>query len=342
MTAAIWRCARASPTLSVFDLQARRRAARPRRRARCERRGDQPALSGRTRSGPPATAVVAHRWRRGRCRSGGGCRSERDPVRPAGPAPGDAGSGRSRLPARCVCSRLPGAQETGRIPVERRGEFALARAVRCSRWPADRAPPIARPGSRNIDLFDVASARSSLRLAEGSRPEVAAVQRRRRAPVQPRRRCGRCRTASCASGACAAACSRRGCAMKTRSRNVRVKRARRPAGHAQRPADPHLGGAERRTAESDRCRTPASRTNSSRTDGSRLLTGSIDGRTVLWLWRSDDLRAQACRRLTRNLDRDEWTRYLGAEPYRATCPALPANAPAAPAFAASAAPSSPR
>ena len=60
-------------------------------------------------------------------------------------------------------------------------------------------------------------------------------------------------------------------------------------------------------------------------DGSRLLTGSADGRLVLWLWRSDDLRESACRRLMRNLDADEWARYLGDQPYRATCRSLPAD-----------------
>jgi WD40 repeat protein len=39
-----------------------------------------------------------------------------------------------------------------------------------------------------------------------------------------------------------------------------------------------------------------------------------------------DLIEDACRRLTRNLRWDEWKRFLGAEPYRATCPALPAAA----------------
>ncbi|HYN59135.1 MAG TPA: hypothetical protein VET87_06215, partial [Rubrivivax sp.] len=48
----------------------------------------------------------------------------------------------------------------------------------------------------------------------------------------------------------------------------------------------------------------------------------------LWLWRSEDLRDQACRRLTRNFGADEWARYLGDRPYRSTCQALP-PAPAA-------------
>jgi WD40 repeat protein len=60
-------------------------------------------------------------------------------------------------------------------------------------------------------------------------------------------------------------------------------------------------------------------------DGTRLLTGGADGRVVLWLWRSEDLHDSACRRLTRNLDAEEWAHYLGDQPYRATCPALPAD-----------------
>ncbi len=33
--------------------------------------------------------------------------------------------------------------------------------------------------------------------------------------------------------------------------------------------------------------------------------------------------AEACRRLPRNLTREEWPLYLGNEPYRKTCPNLP-------------------
>ena len=41
------------------------------------------------------------------------------------------------------------------------------------------------------------------------------------------------------------------------------------------------------------------------------------------LWRSEDLIAEAQRRLTRNLTEEEWRQYLGDEPYRKTCPDLP-------------------
>ena len=63
-------------------------------------------------------------------------------------------------------------------------------------------------------------------------------------------------------------------------------------------------------------------------DGRRLLTGGRDGAMTLWLWRTEDLSEEACRRLTRNLDADEWQRYLNDAPYRATCAALPAAIPA--------------
>ena len=60
-------------------------------------------------------------------------------------------------------------------------------------------------------------------------------------------------------------------------------------------------------------------------DGGQLLTGSADGHLIVWLWRSKDLHERACRRLMRNLDADEWARYLGDQPYRTTCPALPTD-----------------
>jgi WD40 repeat protein len=59
-------------------------------------------------------------------------------------------------------------------------------------------------------------------------------------------------------------------------------------------------------------------------DGTRLATASADKTARLWLWRTEDLIEEACRRLERNLTRDEWHQHLGEEPYRATCPKLPA------------------
>ncbi len=56
-------------------------------------------------------------------------------------------------------------------------------------------------------------------------------------------------------------------------------------------------------------------------DGSRLVTRS--NTVQVWAWRGEDLIADACSRLERNLTHEEWRTYLGEEPYRATCPGLP-------------------
>jgi WD40 repeat protein len=60
-------------------------------------------------------------------------------------------------------------------------------------------------------------------------------------------------------------------------------------------------------------------------DGRYLLTGYDENAAALWLWRSDDLRDQACARIALNLSHDEWKRYLPKQPYRQTCPNLPAH-----------------
>jgi WD40 repeat protein len=58
-------------------------------------------------------------------------------------------------------------------------------------------------------------------------------------------------------------------------------------------------------------------------DGQRLATASGDTVRV-WLWRAEDLIAEACKRLPRNLTHQEWRQYVGEEvPYHATCPNLP-------------------
>ncbi len=54
-------------------------------------------------------------------------------------------------------------------------------------------------------------------------------------------------------------------------------------------------------------------------DGRYLATASEDGTAQVWLWRPDDLIAEACSRLTRDLTREEWQLYLGSEPYRKAC-----------------------
>jgi WD40 repeat protein len=62
-------------------------------------------------------------------------------------------------------------------------------------------------------------------------------------------------------------------------------------------------------------------------DGRLVLTGGADGTAAIWLWKTADLRAEACRRLTRNLTLEEWQQYLGAIPYAPTCPGLPGAGP---------------
>lgn len=55
-------------------------------------------------------------------------------------------------------------------------------------------------------------------------------------------------------------------------------------------------------------------------DGKYLATASTDTTAGLWLWRPDDLIAEACARLTRNLTHLEWRQYVGGEMlYHATC-----------------------
>ena len=59
-------------------------------------------------------------------------------------------------------------------------------------------------------------------------------------------------------------------------------------------------------------------------DGKYVLSGSADGVAGVWLWRPEDLMAEVCTRLPRNLTRVEWQHYIGdALTYRAACPNLP-------------------
>lgn len=60
-------------------------------------------------------------------------------------------------------------------------------------------------------------------------------------------------------------------------------------------------------------------------DGRYLLAGFDEHYAALWLWRSDDLRDQACTRLARNMSREEWVRWFPKQPYRPICPDLPVS-----------------
>ena len=55
----------------------------------------------------------------------------------------------------------------------------------------------------------------------------------------------------------------------------------------------------------------------------RLATSSFDGMAYLWLVWAEDLIAEGCSRIGRNLTAEEWLSYFGDEPYRRTCPDLP-------------------
>jgi WD40 repeat protein len=58
-------------------------------------------------------------------------------------------------------------------------------------------------------------------------------------------------------------------------------------------------------------------------DGRYLLAGYDEHAAALWLWRSRDLRDQACARLTNNLSHAEWKRWFPKQRYRQVCPNLP-------------------
>jgi WD40 repeat protein len=59
-------------------------------------------------------------------------------------------------------------------------------------------------------------------------------------------------------------------------------------------------------------------------DGKYIVIGSFDRTTRIWKWQPDDLIADACSRVTRNLTHLEWEQYIGdALAYQPICPALP-------------------
>jgi WD40 repeat protein len=59
-------------------------------------------------------------------------------------------------------------------------------------------------------------------------------------------------------------------------------------------------------------------------DGRYLLAGYDERAAAIWLWRSADLRDQACAHITRNFSRDEWAHWFPKQSYRQVCPNLPA------------------
>jgi WD40 repeat protein len=58
-------------------------------------------------------------------------------------------------------------------------------------------------------------------------------------------------------------------------------------------------------------------------DGKTLATAGDDGVVQLSLWSSQAWVDEGCARLNQNLTPREWQQYLGNQPYRKTCPALP-------------------
>lgn len=60
-------------------------------------------------------------------------------------------------------------------------------------------------------------------------------------------------------------------------------------------------------------------------DGKLLATGSRDYAAQIGYFLLEDLRREACQRLSRNLTLEEWRMYVPDEPYRKTCPHLPSS-----------------
>jgi WD40 repeat protein len=58
-------------------------------------------------------------------------------------------------------------------------------------------------------------------------------------------------------------------------------------------------------------------------DGRYLFAGYDERSAALWLWRSDDLRDEACARLTHNLSHGEWEHSFPNQRYRQVCANLP-------------------
>ncbi len=66
-------------------------------------------------------------------------------------------------------------------------------------------------------------------------------------------------------------------------------------------------------------------------DGKYVLSGSYDAIARMWEWQTQDLIANACTSMPRNLIRAEWQKYIGdALPYQAVCPNLSIEAESTP------------
>ena len=58
-------------------------------------------------------------------------------------------------------------------------------------------------------------------------------------------------------------------------------------------------------------------------DGRWLASGSDDRTVRLWIVELEELAEIGCRKVRRNMTREEWTRYLPGQPYRKTCEQWP-------------------
>ncbi len=59
-------------------------------------------------------------------------------------------------------------------------------------------------------------------------------------------------------------------------------------------------------------------------DGKYLASGSYDNTVRLWIARTEDLADMVCKKVLRNLTKQEWQQFMGGDiPYEQTCPNLP-------------------
>jgi WD40 repeat protein len=57
-------------------------------------------------------------------------------------------------------------------------------------------------------------------------------------------------------------------------------------------------------------------------DGEEIVTSESDG-ISFWHWKTPDVLADACSRVTHNLSAADWTKFVGSEPYKKICPNVP-------------------